>query len=121
MNRCERTATTSTRASREARASIAGCRGACRASKSTSPLDPSCKLNSAGLIVNRVVKQQIEELVYSGEVDDEERADWLERKALFEASLQERQDEQARVRRQAPPRAAWPGRRAPPCAAWPGR
>jgi hypothetical protein len=70
------------------------------ASKSTSPLDPSCKLNSAGLIVNRVVKQQIEELVYSGEVDDEERADWLERKALFEASLQERQDEQARVRRQ---------------------
>jgi TPR repeat protein len=50
------------------------------ATKSTSPLDPSCPLDASRLMSNRAVKQQIEELVASGELADELRADYLERK-----------------------------------------
>ena len=50
------------------------------AKKSTSPLDPSCTLDASRLMSNRAVKQQIEELVASGELADELRADYLERK-----------------------------------------
>ena len=50
------------------------------ASKSISPLNPSCPLDASRLMSNRAVKQQIEELVASGELADELRADYLERK-----------------------------------------
>ena len=35
---------------------------------STSPLDPSCRLDASRLMSNRAVQQQIEELVASGEL-----------------------------------------------------
>jgi TPR repeat protein len=50
------------------------------AKKSTSPLDPSCTLDASRLMSNRAVKQQIEELVASGELDEELCAGYLERK-----------------------------------------
>ena len=50
------------------------------ASKSTSPLDPSCPLDASRLMSNRAVKQQIEQLVASGELDDALCAAYLERK-----------------------------------------
>ena len=40
------------------------------ATKSTSPLDPSCRLDVSRLMTNRAMKEQIEELVESGELDD---------------------------------------------------
>ena len=53
------------------------------ATKSTSPLDPSCRLNVSRLLTNRMAKEQIEELVESGELDDELCARYLERKHLL--------------------------------------
>ena len=50
------------------------------ASKSTSPLDPSCPLDASRLMSNRMAKQQIEQLVASGELDDALCAAYLERK-----------------------------------------
>jgi TPR repeat protein len=50
------------------------------ATKSTSPLDPSCPLDASRVFPNRAVKQQIEELVASGELDDALCADYLNRK-----------------------------------------
>ena len=50
------------------------------ASKSTSPLDPSCPLDASRVFPNRAVKQQIEQLVASGELDDALCADYLNRK-----------------------------------------
>ena len=41
------------------------------ASKGTSPLDPSCPLDASRLMTNRAVKQQIEDLVNSGDLDEE--------------------------------------------------
>ena len=37
----------------------------------SSPLDPSCTLDASRLMSNRAVKQQIEELVASGELADD--------------------------------------------------
>ena len=50
----------------------------------TSPLDPSCKLNISNLVSNRSVKQQIEELVESEELDDDLSAAFRQRR--FEQS-----------------------------------
>ena len=56
---------------------------------STSPLDPSCRLDADGLIVNRAVKQQIEDLFASGALDDDEQLAWNERKAHISTRSQE--------------------------------
>jgi TPR repeat protein len=50
------------------------------ASNTTSPLDPSCPLDASRLFLNRMAKQQIDELVASGELDDEVCAGYLRRK-----------------------------------------
>ena len=59
---------------------------------STSPLDPSCRLDADGLVVNRAVKQQIEDLFASGALDDEEQLAWNERKALISTRSQESEE-----------------------------
>jgi TPR repeat protein len=50
------------------------------ASKSISPLNPSCPLDASRLMSNRAVKLQVEQLVGSGELDDTLCAAYLERK-----------------------------------------
>ena len=50
------------------------------ATKRTSPIDDNCRLDASRLMSNISVKQQIEALVESGELDDELCADFLERK-----------------------------------------
>ena len=49
--------------------------------KSTSPLNPNCRLNAYRLMTNRMAKKQIEELVESGELNDQLCADYANRKA----------------------------------------
>ena len=49
--------------------------------KSTSPLNPNCRLNASRLMTNRMAKKQIEELVESGELNDQLCADYANRKA----------------------------------------
>ena len=51
--------------------------------KSTSPLDPSCRLDVSRLMTNRAVKTQIEELVESGELNRELCAGYYQRKHLL--------------------------------------
>ena len=64
------------------------------ATKSTSPLDPSCSIDASQLRPNRAVKEAIEELVESGELDDEVCADYMRRKeALSLEHAQELYDE----------------------------
>ena len=60
------------------------------ATKRTSPLDPSCRLSRRRLVSNRAVKQQIEELVASGELEEGMRARYWEVKAAC-ATLQDAQ------------------------------
>ena len=50
--------------------------------KSTSPLNPNCRLNASRLMTNRMAKKQIEELVESGELNDQLCAYYANRKAL---------------------------------------
>ena len=49
--------------------------------KSTSPLNPNCRLNASRLMTNRMAKKQIEELVESRELNDQLCADYANRKA----------------------------------------
>ena len=49
--------------------------------KSTSPLNPNCRLNAYRLMTNRMAKKQIEEIVESGELNDQLCADYANRKA----------------------------------------
>ena len=58
--------------------------------KSTSPLDSGKRLDVSRLMTNRAVKEQIEELVESGELDDALCAGYLERKES--ASLEHAQE-----------------------------
>ena len=58
--------------------------------KSTSPLDPSCRLDASRLTCNRLAKQQIEELVASGELNEELRAAFFRRKVRPSLLLQKR-------------------------------
>jgi TPR repeat protein len=50
----------------------------------TSPLDPSCRLSIKGLIPNRAVREAVEALVESGELDDDTCAAWREKKRAMD-------------------------------------
>ncbi len=58
------------------------------ATNSTSPMDLSCPLDASRLMSNGMAKQMIEQLVESGELDDELCADYLERKEVLEGAQQ---------------------------------
>ena len=52
----------------------------CLQTNTTSPLDPSCTLTIEGLRPNRTVREAVETLVESGELDDDTSAAWLDKK-----------------------------------------
>ena len=54
----------------------------------TSPLDPSCALTINGLRLNRAVREAIETLVESGDIDEDTCDAWREKMHELEASTE---------------------------------
>ena len=63
----------------------------------TSPLDPSRTLSAAVLISNRAVREAIELLVDSGDIDEELRASWVERKRNYDMAKAQEMYAEGRV------------------------
>ena len=55
--------------------------------ESSSPLDPTFKLDPSRLMSNRMAKTQIEELIASGELEEDECADYVTRRYLLSQEL----------------------------------